>query len=70
MNRKWLEHTEYHPGIRIHSVPVRGLPGLLFVVATLMLVAAPAARDFLIMTGGAGLCWAGILYWWHNQTRW
>jgi precorrin-3B methylase len=70
MERKWLEHTEYHPGIRIHRVPVQGVPGLLFVAAILLLVGAPVARDFLMIAGAAGLGGAGILYWWHNQTRW
>jgi hypothetical protein len=63
---------EYHPGILIDQIPVRGIPGLLFVAATLFifLAAVPATRDFLMITGPAGIIWAGVLYYWRNQTRW
>lgn len=63
---------EYHPGIRIDSIPVEGIPGLLFVAATLVLFmgSIPAVREFLLITGSVGVAWAGVLYYWHNQTRW
>jgi hypothetical protein len=67
-----LAHTRYHPGIRIDEIPVRGIPGLLFVAATLFmfLVGVPATRGFLLITGSAGIVGAALLYYWHNQTRW
>jgi hypothetical protein len=63
---------EYHPGINIAHIPVKGIPGLLFLIATLFtfLVGIPMLRDFLLVTGAAGIIGAGIIYYWHNQTRW
>jgi len=62
---------EYHPGIRIDKIPVEGAMGFLFVVATLLIfLSIPAMRGFLLITGPFGLIGAGILYFWHNQTRW
>jgi len=67
-----LGRTEFHRGIRIDSIPVEGFPGLLFVFATLymFLGAIPATREFLLISGSAGVLGAGLLYYWHNQTRW
>jgi hypothetical protein len=72
LQRRRLTSMEYHPGILIDQIPVEGIPGLLFLAATLFmfLAAVPATRDFLMITGGAGIIWAGVLYYWHNQTRW
>jgi hypothetical protein len=30
----------------------------------------PAVREMFLITGPAGAVWAGILYYWHHQTRW
>jgi hypothetical protein len=70
--RRRLTSMEYHPGILINQIPVEGIPGLLFLAATLfmLLAAVPATRDFLMITWGAGIIWAGGLYYWRNQTRW
>jgi len=67
-----LGRTEFHRGIRIDSIPVEGFPGFLFVVATalMFLGAIPATREFLLITGSAGIVGAALLYYWHNQTRW
>jgi len=72
MKKTLVIGTEYHRGIRIDSIPVRGFAGLLFVFATMFMFlgASPAIRELLLICGPAGLIWAGILYYWHNQTRW
>lgn len=62
---------EYHPGIRIDKIPVEGTAGFIFVAATLLIfLSIPAVRGFLLITGTFGVLGAGILYFWHNQTRW
>ena len=70
--RKRLTSMQYHPGINIAEIPVKGLPGLLFLLATVFtfLVGIPMLRDFLMITGAAGMIGAGLMYYWHNQTRW
>jgi len=62
----------YHPGIRIDRIPVKGTPGMLFVIATVLMFGGgiPAVREFLLITGTVGVLGASVLYWWHNQTRW
>ena len=66
-----LMSMQYHRGILIDSIPVSGFPGFLFVAAMVIAIAGiPAALQFFLATGAAGICWAGVLYWWHNQTRW
>jgi hypothetical protein len=44
----------------------------LFVFATVFMFAyeIPAVREFLLITSIAGVFGSGILYYWHNQTRW
>jgi hypothetical protein len=63
---------QYHQGIRIDSIPVNGIPGFLFVGTTLVMFpgSIPAVREFLLVTGPAGIIWSGVLYHWRNQTRW
>ena len=72
MVTKWIGNTEFHPGIRIDRITAQGFPGLLFALATMIIVIGgiPAARAFFALTGAIGLCFAAGLYWWHNQTRW
>ncbi len=72
MKKPWSLQTEFHQGIRIDKIPVDGIPGLLFVFATVLMFAAaiPAVREFLLITGIIGIIGAGALYYWHNQTRW
>jgi hypothetical protein len=72
MKIKSIGSTEFHPGIRIDSISAQGFPGLLFAAATWLTFAGgiPAAREFMAITGALGLGFAGLLYWWHNQTRW
>jgi len=70
MVTKWIEPIRFHPGIKINEIPVSGFAGVLFASATMLMVLTPVARDFLLITGSAGMIWAGVLYWWHNQTRW
>ncbi len=72
MEKPWNQKTEFHQGIRIDKIPVDGIPGLMFVFATVFMFAAaiPAVREFLAITGILGIIGAGALYYWHNQTRW
>ncbi len=71
MKYQLLMSMQYHRGILIDRIPVSGLPGLLFVAATLVaILGTPVALQFFTVTGTAGVCGAGVLYWWHNQTRW
>lgn len=72
MKYKLLSSMQYHRGILIDQIPVKGFPGVLFVAATMITVLGgiPAAREFFLIAGAVGVVWAGILYWWHNQTRW
>ncbi len=62
---------QYHRGILTHNIPVQGVPGALLVgVMIVAILGTPAARQFYLVTGTIGVIWAGITYWWHNQTRW
>jgi hypothetical protein len=62
---------QYHRGILTQGIPVQGFPGILLVAIMLVaILGTPAARQFFLITGAAGTVWAGITYWWHNQTRW
>ncbi len=71
MRYQLLMSMQYHRGILIDKIPVSGFPGALFVAVMLVsIIGTPAARDFFLITGTTGLIGAGILYWWHNQTRW
>ncbi len=66
-----LTSMQYHRGILTYEIPVRGVPGALLVgVMAVAILGMPAAREFYLLTGAAGIVWAGVLYWWHNQTRW
>jgi hypothetical protein len=66
-----LSSMSYHRGILTHNIPVEGFPGALLVATMLVaILGTPAARQFFLVTGTAGAVWAGITYWWHNQTRW
>ncbi len=61
----------YHRGILTDQIPVEGFPGMLVVAAMMIaIVGTPAAREFFLATVSVGIAWAGIAYWWHNQTRW
>jgi hypothetical protein len=72
MEKIWKQKVDFHQGIRIDKIPVDGIPGLLFVFATVFMFAyeIPAVREFLLITSIAGVFGSGILYYWHNQTRW
>jgi hypothetical protein len=62
---------QYHRGILTDKIPVKGFPGVLLVaVMVVAILGTPAARQFFLITGVVGIVWAGIIYWWHNQTRW
>jgi hypothetical protein len=72
MGKPSKQGIEFHQGIRIDKIPVEGIPGLMFVFATVFMFAAsiPAVREFLLITSIPGIIGAGVLYYWHNQTRW
>jgi len=62
---------QFHRGILTDKIPVQGVPGALLVaVMIIAILGTPAARQFFLITGSAGVLGAGLLYWWHNQTRW
>ena len=66
-----LSSMQYHRGILTDKIPVRGFPGALVVAAMMIaILGMPAAWQFFLVTGAVGITWAGITYWWHNQTRW
>ena len=66
-----LSSMQYHRGILINKIPVQGIPGaLLGAVMLVAILGTPAAWQFFLGTVAVGLVWAGITYWWHNQTRW
>lgn len=70
MERKTI--MQNHPGIRIDRIPAEGPEGLLFAVAAVLifLVGVPEVREFLLISLIGGIPTAGLLYLWHNQTRW
>jgi len=72
MGKPSKQGIEFHQGIRIDKIPVEGIPGLMFMFATVFMFAAsiPAVREFLLITSIPGIIGAGVLYYWHNQTRW
>lgn len=60
-----------HQGIRIDKIPVDGTAGGLFVAATFaVFLGLPVVREFLLIALAGAIPTAGILYYWHNQTRW
>ncbi len=66
-----LMSMQYHRGILTDKIPVQGVPGALLVaVMVVTILGTPAARQFFLITCSAGILWACLLYWWHNQTRW
>ena len=71
IHRHQDQKAEYHPGIQISKIPVKGIAGLFFAIAivSIFLVAFRFARQFLVLTGIAGILGAGILYLWHNRAR-
>ena len=58
-----------HPGIRIHNIPVRGGPGLIFALGVLaiLLLGVPETREFLVLGVAGGLVVAVALHWWRNR---
>jgi len=54
-----------HPGIRIHSIPVEGGPGLLFAAGALVIFLAGVPATRLVLMAGlvGGLLVAAILRW-------
>jgi hypothetical protein len=72
MEKTWKQKVDFHQGIRIDSIPVDGIPGLMFVLATVFMFAyeIPAIRELFLISSSVGILGAGILYYWHNQTRW
>ena len=63
MEKPWNQRIEFHQGIRIDKIPVDGIPGLIFAVATVFMFAAaiPAIRELLLITGPLGILGAGAL---------
>jgi hypothetical protein len=60
-----------HPGIRIDRIPASGAGGLLFTIATVVVfMGVPEVREFMLIGLVGGVPTAGILYFWHHQTRW
>ena len=61
-----------HQGIRIDQIPVSGVGGLIFAIGIVLLalIGLPEARALGAVGLGGGVIFAGVLYFWHNQTRW
>ncbi len=61
-----------HPGIRIDKITVAGFPGLIFAigVAVMFIIGLPELREFALVAVVVGTVVGGLLYFWHNQTRW
>jgi len=51
------------------TIPIRGMTGLIIVVAMLgfFLVEVPATRWFLLGSAALGGAIGGALYWWNNR---
>lgn len=62
----------FHQGILIDKIPAEGMGGFLFALGTalIFLIGIPAIRPLGLIGLAGGLFFAGILYFWHNQTRW
>ena len=64
-----MQMEKKHPGIRIDQIRPSGIPGLLFVVATVILFAAlPPVRAFLLVSLPLGVLGALVRIWWLNRT--
>ncbi len=61
-----------HPGIRIDKISVQDFPGLVFAagVVTLFVAGLPQLRLAALVALAGGILLSGLLYFWHNQTRW
>lgn len=61
-----------HRGILTHKIPAEGFGGLIFALGTVMIfvIGVPEIRQFSLFAIPAGGILAGVLYLWHNQTRW
>ncbi len=71
MRYQLLSSMQFHRGILTDKIPVQGIPGALLVAVMLVaILGTPAARQFFLVTSAAGIIGAGVIYWWHNQTRW
>ncbi len=60
----------FHPGISMHHIKVgSGLPGLLFVLATLFIfgVGIPALLVLLVVCGILGFFASRIILYWHKR---
>jgi len=61
-----------HRGILINKIPAEGVGGLIFAVGTVLIftIGVPEIRQFMLLAVPAGGIVAGLIYFWHNQTRW
>ena len=60
-----------HTGIRVHSIPAEGGPGLIFAIGVLaiFLVEIPVARLVLAVGLVGGLIMAAVLRWYDRSRR-
>ncbi len=65
-----MKRMRKHPGIKIDSIPVKGGPGLIFVIGLLAIfvVEIPTVRLVLALGLVGGLITAAILHW-TDRTR-
>ena len=63
---------EHHRGILINKIPATGAGGLIFALGTVAIFAigVPEIRQLLVVTLPVSGLVAGLLHYWHNQTRW
>ncbi len=70
MHKTMQAAATFHPGISMHHISVgSGVPGLLFVVATVFIfgVGIPAFLQLLVVSGILGIFASRIILYWHKH---
>lgn len=62
-----MNYMKIHPGIRIDKIDAEGFPGLLFVLATALIVLSiPALRVFFLASLSLGIVGSVLLHYYHR----
>lgn len=70
MHKPMHDVVTYHPGISMHHISVgSGVPGLLFVLGTVLIfgVGIPAFLVLLLISGTLGLLGSRVILNWHQH---